>query len=213
MRPRMGAFLLAGGAAALALGLSTATSLAATAAPTWTVSPGGSFTGAQSGKVSITDTVTHKSVVCMKTTAAGSFKSGSGLSGTGIGSLTALSLTSCTDAKGLAFTATASALPWAINATKFVSSVATTYGTVTGAQIALAATGCSATIAGTTSATGGSVVVHIHNSPSKLKFESAGGTLHVYVTSGCTGVFKNGNAVTVNNAYVVSPAQTITESS
>jgi hypothetical protein len=212
VRTRFGAFLLAGGAAALAMGLSTATSLAATT-PTWTVSPGGAFTGAQSGKVTITDTATKKSVVCTKTAAAGTFKSGSGLSGTGIGSLTSLTLTGCATAKGLAFTATATALPWALNATKYYPTKTTTYGTLTGVGFTLAATGCSATIGGATSATSGTVVTHIHNSPSKLKFEAAGGTLHVYVSSGCTGVFKNGNPVTVNNGYSVSPAQTITESS
>ena len=86
--------------------------------------------------------------------------------------------------------------------------------TLTGIHLTLAATGCSATIDGT-GATGdnGSAVIHIHNSPSKLKLEAAGGSLHVYVGSGCTGLFKNGDAVTVTSAYLMSPAQTITESS
>jgi hypothetical protein len=33
------------------------------------------------------------------------------------------------------------------------------------------------------------------------------------IASGCTGVFKTGDAVTVTSAYLISPAQTITESS
>lgn len=80
-------------------------------------------------------------------------------------------------------------------------------------HLTLAATGCSATIDGTSATSGnGSVVIHIHNSPSKLKFEAAGGTLHVYVRSGCTGMFHNGNVVTVDNACLLSPPQTITQS-
>ena len=210
MRQRLGGFLLAGAAAALAVALSAGSSSAATAAG-WSVSPGGAFTGGQSGKVTIADTVTKKSVVCTATAAAGRFKPGTGLPGAGIGSLSSLSLTGCTTARGVAFTVTAGALPWPLNAGKYIAAKATTYGTLTGIHLTLAATGCSATIDGTSATSdNGSVVIHIHNSPSKLKFEAAGGTLHVYVSSGCTGVFKNGNAVTVDNAYLISPAQTIT---
>jgi hypothetical protein len=108
---------------------------------------------------------------------------------------------------------TAGALPWSLNADKYIRAKTTTYGTLTGMHLALAATGCSATIDGT-SATGdnGSVVIHIHNRPSKLKLEAAGGTLHIYVGSGCTGVFRNGDAATVSSAYLISPAQRVTES-
>jgi hypothetical protein len=177
----------------------------------WSVSPGGSFTGKQSGEVTITDTVTKKALVCTTTAAAGRFKSGTGLPGAGIGSLRSLSLTGCATAGGVAFTMTASVLPWSLNAVKYIPAKATTYGTLTGMHLTLAATGCRASIDGTSAASdNGSVVIHIHNSPSKLKFEAAGGTLHVYVGSGCTGVFKNGNAMTVDNAYLLSPAQTIT---
>jgi hypothetical protein len=212
MRRRLGGLLLAGGTAALAVALSTGSSLAATAAG-WNVSPGGAFTGKQSGKVTIADTVTKKSVVCTATAAAGRFKPGTGLPGAGIGSLRSLSLTGCATVGGLAFTVKAGALPWSLNAGKYIPAKATTYGTLTGMHLTLAAAGCRATIDGTSATSdNGSVVIHIHNSPSKLKFEAAGGTLHVYVSSGCTGVFKNGNAVTVDNAYLVSPAQTITES-
>jgi hypothetical protein len=212
MHRRMGALLLAGAAATLAVAVGTGPASAA-AGTGWKVSPGGSFTGKQSGKIKITDTVTHKSVVCATTAAAGRFKSGSGLSGVGIGSLRSLSITGCTGPGGLAFTVTAGALPWSLSADKYIAAKGTTYGTLAGVHLALAATGCSATIDGSgATSDDGSVVVHLHNSPSKLKFEAAGGTLHVYVSSGCTGVFKNGNPVTVDNAYLLSPAQTITES-
>ena len=213
MRTRLASLLLAAGTATLAITLSTASSSAVTVTG-WRVSPGGSFTGRQSGKVTITDSVTKKSIVCATAAAAGRFKSGTGLPGAGIGTLGSLSLTDCATGQGLAFTVTAGALPWSLNAGKYIPAKTTTYGTLTGMHLSLAATGCSATIDGT-SATGdnGSVVIHIHNKPSKLKLEAAGGTLHVYVGSGCTGLFRNGNAVTVSSAYLISPAQKVTESS
>jgi hypothetical protein len=210
MRRHVRALLAAGGAAALAMAVSAAPSLAATAAG-WSVSPGGPFTGKPSGKVTITDAVTGTSVVCATTKAAGRFKSGTGLSGTGIGSLRSLSLTGCATAGGRAFTVTAGALPWPLNADQYLPAKATTYGTLTGMHVTLAATGCHATIDGTSATSdNGSVVIHIHNTPSKLKFEAAGGTLHLYVSSGCTRIFKNGDPVTVDNAYRLSPPQTIT---
>lgn len=212
MRTRIGSMLLAAGTVVLAITLSTATSSAVTATG-WSVSPGGSFTGKQSGKVTITDSVTMKSIVCATAAATGRFKSGNGLSGTGIGTIRSLSLTGCATGRGLAFTVNAGALPWSLSADKYIPAKATTYGTLTKLHLTLAATGCSATIDGTSAtADNGSVVIHIHNTPSKLKLEAADGTLHVYVGSGCIGVFKNGDTVTVSSAYLISPTQTITES-
>jgi len=192
--------------------LSAASSSAVTATG-WSVSPGGSFTGKQSGKVTITDTVTKRSIVCATAAAAGRFRSGAGLPGAGIGTLRSLSLTDCATGRGLAFTVTASALPWSLNADKYIPAITTTYGTLTKMHLTLAATGCNATIDGTSATSdNGSVVIHIHNNPSKLKLEAADGTLHAYVSGSCTGPFRNGDAVTLSSAYLLSPTQTITES-
>ena len=212
MRVRPVGVLLAAGATALAIVLGAGSSVAATGG--WAVSPGGPFTGKQSGKVTITDTVTKKSVVCATAAAAGSFKSGTGLPGAGIGRLRSISLTGCAARGGPAFTVQAGALPWRLNAVSYITAKATTYGTLTGMHLTLSATGCNVAIDGTGAASdNGSVVIHIHNSPSKLKLESAGGTLHAYVSSGCTGLFRNGDAVTLSSAYLISPVQSITESS
>ena len=212
MRTRLGAFLLAGGAAAAAIGLSATTSLAATQL-TWSVSPGGKFTGRQSGKVTIGDTNTKKSLVCLKSTGTGKFESGTGLSGTGIGSVKTLTDTNCTDASGGTYTVTPTGLPWALNATNYFVTKNTVYGTMTGIGFTITGAACTATIAGDTSTTTGTIVIHIHNSPSKLKFEAAGGDLRVYVTSGCTGLFKTGNKITIDNGYGLTPAETITATS
>jgi hypothetical protein len=211
MRTRLRAFLLVGGTAAAAMGLSVSSSLAATT-PTWTVSPGGTFTARQAtGKITITDTVTTKSVVCTTSTSAGSFETGAGLSGTGIGSFTSFSLTGCTAGKNVAYTATATGLPWSINAVKYIASKTTTDGTITGLGLTLSAAACSATIGGATAGSTGTVGMHFHNAPrNKLPFETTGANLHVYVTSGCARLFKNGDAVTMADAYVVNPGETIT---
>jgi hypothetical protein len=81
---------------------------------------------------------------------------------------------------GHAFTVTASGLPWPLNADKYLPAKAATDGTLTEIHPTLAAAGCRATIDGTRpTGDNGSVIIHIHNSPSKLKFEAADGTLHV----------------------------------
>jgi hypothetical protein len=202
--------MLAAGTAALAISLSASSSAAT--APGWHVSPGGSFTGSQSGKVTITDTVTKKTIVCATTAAAGRFRSGTGLPGAGIGTLGSVSLTGCAIVHGVAFTVTPGPLPWSLNASKYIPAKATTYGTLTKFHLTLAATGCSASIDGTGAASdNGTVVIHIHNSPSKLKLEALGSNLHIYVGSGCTGQFKNGDAATVSSAYLISPKQRISE--
>src|SRR5262249_10966414 len=141
------------------------------------------------------------------------FRSGTGLPGADIGTLRSLSLTDCATGRGLAFTVQAGALPWSLSADKYISAKTTTYGTLAKVHLTLAATGCSATV-DRTGATNdnGSVVIHIHNQPSKLKLEAADGTLHVYVGSGCTGLFRSGDAVTLSTAYLLSPAQRVTES-
>ena len=211
MRTGITSLLLAAGTAVLAIALSTPSS--AVTVTGWSVTPGGSFTGKQSGKVTITDTVTRHSIVCATAAAAGRLRSGTGLPGTGIGTLRSLSLTDCATGRGLAFTVQAGALPWSLSADKYILAKTTTYGTLAKVHLTLTATGCSATIDGTgATSDNGSVVIHIHNKPSKLKLEAADGTLHVYVGSGCTGVFRNGDAVTLSSAYLISPAQTFTES-
>lgn len=212
MRTRIQTIIAASGAALLATGLSAAPSLA-TAAGTWSVSPGGSFTAKHSGKVTLTDTKTKKSIICTSSTAAGTFKSGHGLSGTGIGSIHALSLTGCTEA-GRAFTVRASAFPWSLSAEKYNPAITAglTTGTASGIHVAFSASGCSGTLDGTSaSAHNGEVVIHFHNSLSKLKFEAHGGNLHAFGVAGCSGLFKTGDTMTIDNAYLVTPAQTITE--
>jgi hypothetical protein len=59
--------------------------------------------------------------------------------------------------------------------------------------LTLAATSRRATIDGTgATSDNGSAVIYIHNTPCRMKFEAVGDTLHPYIGSGCTGMFKTG---------------------
>ena len=80
MHKRIAAIVLTGGAAALTVGLTATSAVAAT----WTVKPGGAIT-AKSGTTTLTDKNTGNKLTCSSSKATGTLKSGKGLSGTGIG--------------------------------------------------------------------------------------------------------------------------------
>ena len=94
-------------AAGLAVGLGAGLAGPAQAATTFTVSPGGAWSGtrAADSSVGIRDAVSNQVTLCSGLTVAGSFKSGRGLSGTGIGALTNIALTGC-EVHGVAVTIT-----------------------------------------------------------------------------------------------------------
>ena len=103
---RAGSALVMSAALAGVLALSAGSALAATntgITATWTVKPGGAIT-AKAGKTTLTDKNTGSQLSCTSSSGKGTVKSGSGLSGTGIGSITALSFNTCTGPLGLTFT-------------------------------------------------------------------------------------------------------------
>jgi hypothetical protein len=166
-----------------------------------------------SGKFKLTDTTSGKTLEC-RNHATGTFKSGSGLRGTGIGSITALTFSLCTLPAGGTVTLTAGNLPWHLNAMTFDASITsgTTTGTVSGIHVTIAGRRCSATVDGSSAtANDGSTQIHYHNSLDKLKIRTELSTLHVYGVTGCTGFMSSGDAVTFSSAYKLSPAQTITQ--
>jgi len=201
--------LFAGAATAAVIGLSAAPAFAAT---TWTVSPGGAIT-AKSGKTTLTDTTTGNALTCKSSSTSATLKSGSGLAGAGLGSITALSFKTCTGPLGITFTPTAQALPWKLNAVSYDSSTGVTKGTITGIDATLSGPSCSAEVDGTAAgADNGKVKVTYTNSTGKLKVLTTGANLHVYDVSGCAGLLADGDAVTFSASYTVSPKQTITGS-
>ena len=100
MKHRTG-LLAAPACAVAAAALLAAPALAAT---TFTVSPGGAWSGTGSA-ASIRDAVSNQVTQCSGLAVAGSFKSGRGLSGTGIGALTSIAFTGC-KVEGVAVTVT-----------------------------------------------------------------------------------------------------------
>jgi hypothetical protein len=208
MRTRLAILLLPPVAAAVAIGLSAAPAVAATS---WTVKPG-SVINAASGTTTLKDTTTGTSLTCTSSAAKTTLRSGSGLSGTAIGSVTSISFAKCTGPLGLAFTVTAGALPWHINAVSFNSTTGVTTGTLTGVHASLSGSGCTAVVDGTgATANNGRVAITYTNSSHTLKVLTTGGNLHIYnVSSGCAGAIKSGDAASQSAAYVITPAQTIT---
>ena len=208
MRTRLTLFLLPPVAAALAIGFSAASAVAATS---WTVNPG-SVINAKSGTTTLKDTTTGTTLTCTSSAAKTTLGSGSGLSGTAIGSVTSISFTGCTGPLHLAFTVTASALPWHINAVSFNSATGTTTGTLTGIHASMSGAGCTAVVDGTSAtAHNGTVTITYTNSTHTLKVLTTSGNLHIYnVSSGCAGAIHNGDSATQSAAYAISPAQTIT---
>src|SRR5690348_1387198 len=117
--------LLAAAAGALTLGAGN--SPAAVAG--WTVSPGGPFTG-HAGTTELADTTTGQAaIICASSLSRGTFRSGSGLPGAGIGSIAAVSF------RGGCFTLTAGRLPWKVNAKSYQPATGTTVGTITGVHL------------------------------------------------------------------------------
>jgi hypothetical protein len=192
------------------IGLAAAPSFATTVT-TWSVSPGGKWTGAQSGNFTLADTTTGYSIVCANTQAVGSFKSGHTLPGAGIGSITSISFTNCTHGTR-AFTVTVGNLPWTLNAVSYApaTTMGTTTGTVSRMHATISAGTCHATVDGTSAiANDGRTQIHFHNSLSKLKIRTQLSNLHLYGVTGCTRL-TSGDAVTIASAFLLTPAQIIT---
>jgi hypothetical protein len=214
MRKRIGTILLAGGAAALAIGLGTTSSFATTAT-TWTVKPGGSFTG-KSGTTTLTDTKTGAVLTCTSSSTAGTLKKGSGLANP-IGHVTKVAFTGCTGPAGLTFTVTTTASttnPWPVTATSYSSTTGTTKGTISHIHAVLKGTNssCTATVDGTgaTAKNGKVVISHKNSAANKLSVLKGGDNLHAYKVSGCLGALNSGDPTTFVATYTLSAGQKIT---
>jgi hypothetical protein len=193
--------------AALVVGLTAAPALA----NTWTVHPGGNFSGTASlGSTIITDTVTPSSVTCNKSKIIGHLTPGTGLAGHHIGTITGAVFTGCTSFFG-ATTVTAAGLPWFLNAVGYANPI--TSGRVTGIHLNLAAGTCSAVVDGTgPAANDGKISFRYSNADSALKFIPAAASLKFYgVSAGCGTTFgTNDAAAYVATYYPITPHQKIT---
>jgi hypothetical protein len=195
--------LPAAAAGALTVGLLSGPAAAAT---TWTVSPGGPVTG-HSNQTALIDTTTGTfGIFCASSSLHGKFRSGHGLPGAGLGSVTAVSFS------GGCFTLTSGHLPWKVNARSYTSGTGTTTGTVTGVHLVFTDPGFCDFAADGTGATAGNGIVHFRyaNGTGKLRIVAAGSTLHIYRVNGCGGTIHDGDAAALSGTYMITPAQVIT---
>lgn len=198
--------LIVTAATASVVAMAAAPTLATTAA-TWTNKPGGAIS-AKAGTTTVTDSTAGQSVTCATSTAKGSFKSGSGLSGTGIGTVTSISFNNCS-ILGMNITVTLTGtMP--VNATSYNATTKVAKMAITKIHGSLSASGCSATIDGTAAAAhNGMVKGNFMDTGSKLKVLATGGNLHLYNVN-CFGVINNGDSVNFTTTYKVTPAQVLT---
>jgi len=207
MRKRLTAILVSGGAAA-AIGLGTTAALASSINATWTVSPGGSITSSGSGQVK--DSTTGTTAKCTSISLNGTLKSGSGLSGTGLGSVTSASFSGCTIGT-IGVNVAVHGLPWSLNALKYNSTSGVTTGNVKGIDLVATTTGCSATLDGTAAgANNGVTGITYTNSTGKIKLTSgSGANLHSWGVVGCFGLVNNGDVQKASGTLTVTPMQKI----
>jgi hypothetical protein len=198
--------LFTGAATAVAVGASAGVALAV--AITFTITPGGAIT-AKAGTTTLTDTNTGSVLTCASSTSSGTLKSGSGVSGANLGSITKLSFSNCKGPLNLTFTVANSGFPWTLSGTSYNATTGTTTGFINGIKSKLSGPGCTAFVAGTTATSKGKVKVTYKNSTGKLTVLATGGNLHVFNVSGCAGLINSGDATKFVGAYTVTPKQTI----
>ena len=208
---RPGRFLLNATAAILiiALGAGPAAGAATRTGTGWTVTPGGPFTG-HAGTTKLKDTANGNSLNCTGSVLSGRFKQGSGLNGTGIGSVTSGGkFANCLGPFPLGYTITLRGLPWHVSVTADRGGVIR--GTISHIEITASLPSCHFTIDGTgAGAFDGIVLFAYSDSVHTLKLLPAGTDLHYYKVSGCAGLVKTGDAAAYLASYLLSPGQTIT---
>jgi|SRR5215469_14787552 len=182
----------------------------AAAAATWTVTPGGSFSG-HAGTTKLKDTANGNSLNCTSSALAGRFKPGTGLSGAGIGSITGGGkFTDCLGPLPFPVSITLQGLPWHISVTADHNGVV--HGTISHIEItASLPAGCRFTLDGTAAgAFDGTAQFSYSDSAHTLKLLPTGTNLHFYKVSKCAGVVHSGDSAAYLAGYTLSPGQTIT---
>jgi hypothetical protein len=214
MRKRLTSMLLAGASVVAAL---TLVASSASAASTWTISPGGSYTASltSGAKAVFTDTTTGNTVTCTSSSFGGSLQTGSGLSNS-LGTITTVTGSSCKGPYGSTGTAmgNVSSSAWGLNGLSYSSGVTT--GTITdssvstgiGITISLSSIlgACSITLTGKSSIAATASVTYT-SSTGVLRV--TGSPNLIVASSTCPG-FNAGDHATFTGSYTVSPKQTIT---
>jgi hypothetical protein len=204
MRTGIARILVTGVAAAAAVAIAAPTAFAATAT-TYTVSPGGKYT-AKAGKTTLVDNNTKTTLTCSSASAKGVLKSGKGLSGTAIGTITSSAFNKCQGPLSLTFTVKQSKT-WTLNLTKYSSAnggVAT--GFIGNVHATLSGPSCAATVTGAADATYANKTGDLTVKP----VAKSGHVLKISNVNNCLGLVKNGDTSSFTGTYKISPKQKIT---
>jgi len=197
--------LIAGSAAVLAATLGATAAFAAT---TWTIKPGGAISSTATN-VHFRDTMTGSIFTCTSVAFSGTLKSGSGLPGSGAGSISAATFTNCTGPLGVTFAITPKDLPWHLNLSSYSGGVA--MGSISHMQIMLGGPSCQSLISGTSAtANNGHVRFSYADGTGRLTTLTTGGNLHFYNVMGCAGLFNTNDPLTVSGTFPLNPKQKIT---
>jgi len=202
--------IIAGAAAAIALGPG-ATAAVATTAATWTVTPGGPATATlhHPGLAIFADLTANAYLdTCRTSHLTATLHPGAGQPGRGIGQVTGLSLSRCFDRT----TYTSSRYPWHLTALSYHPATGTTTGRLSGIHLAYSTPGtppCAGIVDGTSAtAHNGTIRFRYHNATHTLTF-TRGGTLHLYHNT-CPAPWHNGDQLAFGGSYTLTPAQAIT---
>jgi hypothetical protein len=210
MGKRFGWAIIVGVFVGGAVGLGGGAALATSAAPTFSIKPGGAFSIKASGNatapgVVLFDGTTGKTIGCTLSKGSGKFKSGKGLPGSRIGTISTLSFTGCAG-QAMTFLLTPTHFPWTVNATSYASGV--TQGSLTGIHLNLTGA-CTAAIDGTSATADNGKISYSYTNSSRW-LDAGKSSLHFYNVHGCGGSINSGDAAGFGVTYTVSPTQTIT---
>jgi hypothetical protein len=203
---RVSAILLAGVAGLTFVSAAVPYPVAAstvTAGKTWSVTPGGAVSGHSSASFDLNDAQHGGVLVCPIGTWGGVLKPGAGLPGTGIGAVRSLTLHICAQLPHKPIISPQVKLPWTINFRSVTGGVVN--GTITGVEIKLSSTKCSATAGGP----GGTVAFQLTLSTQRLRVLTTGGNLRFSDVHGCRDLISNGDHATLSVTYTVTPKQDI----
>ena len=180
----------------------------------WEAAPGGSFSGS-GGPAKLRDATTGTVITCTTSSTSGTLKSGRDLPPAGIASLTSAAFGQCSGPDHRTFTVTASAsarTPWLLNTQSYDPATTVVTVTIGGIMASVSGPGCRATAGGPTPTTPGTVNGSYTDSqftPS-LATSPPGGTLHIWNVSGCSGLFGNGDRLSLTVTYSITPIQNMT---
>jgi hypothetical protein len=157
--------------------------------------------------VVVKDATTGYQIRCPSTIKA-TLKGGTGLPGTGIGTVSSFTFGTCAGPPGFTYTLTLRHLPYTLNATSYNSSSGTTTAKIIGIHGTLEGSACSAVIDGTgAGADNGTLAINYANSTPKLKFLTTGGNLRFYQVVGCAGLIRSQDHLTLSGTGPVAPTE------